>query len=99
MSEELSLDSLQRLIIKFAVKDANSGKSLRIHQAFVKFTNAEENENVLFVATPDGANNYRLYVVCICCILLLIFVSYSNCIFFFHFTARTRYVTNELSEE
>lgn len=62
LSEELSLDSLQRLIIKFAVKDANSGKSLRIHQAFVKFTNAEENENVLFVATPDGANNYRLYV-------------------------------------
>lgn len=52
-------DSLQKLIMKFALKDKSTGKLMTVHQAFVKLQNLATDQEIIFVAEPDSAKVYK----------------------------------------
>lgn len=52
-------DSLQKLIMKFSLKDKSTGKLMTVHQAFVKLQNTVTNQEIVFVAEPDSAKVYK----------------------------------------
>lgn len=52
-------DSLQKLIMKFSLKDKSTGKLMTVHQAFVKLHNAATNQEIIFVAEPDSGKVYK----------------------------------------
>jgi hypothetical protein len=71
-------DSLQKLIMKFTLKDKSTGKLMTVHQAFVKLHNLATNQEIIFVAEPDSAKIYKFDIVsnacgCICKPLFLSF--------------------------
>lgn len=59
MTQVIEIDALQKLVIKFTLKDKASGKTLNVHQAFLRFSNAATDQEIIFVADPDSNNNYR----------------------------------------
>jgi oligosaccharyltransferase complex subunit delta (ribophorin II) len=56
-------DSLQKLIMKFALKDKSTGKLMTVHQAFVKLQNFDTNQEIIFVAEHDSAKMYKFDIV------------------------------------
>ena len=46
-------DSHQKIIMKFQLKDKTNVKSVSAHQTFVKLTNQNTNQEIIFVAQPD----------------------------------------------
>jgi hypothetical protein len=56
-------DSLQKLIMKFSLKDKSTGKLMTVHQAFVKLQNVNTNQEIIFVAEPDSAKVYKFDIV------------------------------------
>jgi hypothetical protein len=56
-------DSLQKLIMKFTLKDKSTGKLMIVHQAFVKLQNSATNQEIIFVAEPDSAKIYKFDIV------------------------------------
>ena len=53
----LPADHHHKLILKFIVKDKNSGEKIKVHQAFVKL--ALKDSEIIYVAEPDNAGNYK----------------------------------------
>ncbi|KDQ71487.1 dolichyl-diphosphooligosaccharide--protein glycosyltransferase subunit 2 [Zootermopsis nevadensis] len=52
-------DSLQKLIMKFSLKDKSTGKLMTVHQAFVKLQNLNTNQEIIFVAEHDSTKMYK----------------------------------------
>lgn len=63
LSSQLKADHMQRIIVRFAIKDQNN-KHVQVHQAFVRFTNINTGSQSVFVAELDSQNNYKLDMVC-----------------------------------
>jgi len=61
---------MQRIIVRFAIKDLHNKNNLQVHQAFVRFTNSKTGSQNVFVADLDSQNNYKLDMVCMFGILL-----------------------------
>ncbi|KAJ9584791.1 hypothetical protein L9F63_020879, partial [Diploptera punctata] len=59
LSIPVDADSLQKLIMKFSLKDKSTGKLMTVHQAFVRLHNAVTNQEIIFVAEPDSAKVYK----------------------------------------
>ncbi|XP_023714512.1 dolichyl-diphosphooligosaccharide--protein glycosyltransferase subunit 2 [Cryptotermes secundus] len=59
LTTPVEADSLQKLIMKFALKDKSTGKVMTVHQAFVKLHNLVTNQEIIFVAEPDSAKIYK----------------------------------------
>lgn len=54
---------MQRIIVRFAIKDYQVKKHVQVHQAFVRFTNIKTGSQSVFVAELDSQNNYKLDMV------------------------------------
>jgi len=59
LSEELEADYQQRLVMRFILKDVSSGEVLEPHQVFVQLVNQDTKQEVIFVAEPDSAKQYK----------------------------------------
>ncbi|XP_050523625.1 dolichyl-diphosphooligosaccharide--protein glycosyltransferase subunit 2 [Daktulosphaira vitifoliae] len=60
LSTPLKADNMQRIIIRFSVKDPITKKNTQVHQAFIRFTNLKTGSQNVFVAELDSQNNYKL---------------------------------------
>lgn len=54
---------MQRIVVRFAIKDHLNKKHVKVHQAFVRFTNTKTGSQSVFVAELDSQNNYKLDMV------------------------------------
>lgn len=54
----LEADMHSKMEIGFKVKEAKTGESVLVHQAFVVFVHSITHQEIIFVATPDRSNNY-----------------------------------------
>ncbi|CAC5388107.1 SWP1 [Mytilus coruscus] len=52
-------DSHQKIIMKFQLKDKSSSKSVSAHQTFVKLTNQNTNQEIIFVAQTETSGGYK----------------------------------------
>ena len=57
LSKAIVADRHHKLILKFTVKDQESGEKLKVHQAFVKL--AMKDSEIIFVAERDNTGTYR----------------------------------------
>lgn len=64
LSTQLKADHMQRIIVRFAIKDNQNKKHVQVHQAFIRFTNINTGSQSVFVAELDSQNNYKLDMVC-----------------------------------
>lgn len=55
---------MQRIIVRFTIKDNQNKKNVQVHQAFIRFTNSKTGSQSVFVAELDSQNNYKLDMVC-----------------------------------
>ncbi|KAL1115746.1 hypothetical protein AAG570_006036 [Ranatra chinensis] len=60
LEQTLEVDSLQKLVIRFSLKDKSSEKSVGVHQAFVRLSHERTQQELIFVTETDSSNNYRL---------------------------------------
>ncbi|KAK9505381.1 hypothetical protein O3M35_009455 [Rhynocoris fuscipes] len=60
LKEILEVDSLQKLAIRFSLKEKTTGKPIKVHQAFVRLLHQTTNQEVIFVTDVDSNNNYKL---------------------------------------
>ncbi|XP_050421298.1 dolichyl-diphosphooligosaccharide--protein glycosyltransferase subunit 2 isoform X2 [Adelges cooleyi] len=60
LSTPLKADSMQRINVRFSVKDNVANKNVQVHQAFVRFTNSKSGAQSVFVAELDSQNQYKL---------------------------------------
>lgn len=60
LSTQLKADHMQRIIVRFAIKDHQNKKHVQVHQAFIRFTNIKTGAQCVFVAESDSQNNYKL---------------------------------------
>jgi len=60
---QLKADHMQRIIVRFSIKDYQVEKHVQVHQAFVRFTNIKTGSQSVFVAELDSQNNYKLDMV------------------------------------
>lgn len=67
LAAPVEVDSLQRLIMKFALKDKSTVKLMTVHQAFVKLQNLATDQEIIFVAEPDSAKVYKFDIVSNAC--------------------------------
>lgn len=64
LSTQLKADHMQRIIVRFTIKDHQNKKHVQMHQAFIRFTNIKTGAQCVFVAELDSQNNYKLDMVC-----------------------------------
>ncbi|CAF3950006.1 unnamed protein product, partial [Adineta steineri] len=62
LSDKLEIDYHQKLIMKFQIKDKQTQEFIRVHQAFLRFTNKKSNKEVIYLAEPTDGDN-SLYKV------------------------------------
>jgi len=60
LSTQLKADHMQRIVIRFTIKDNQNKKNLQMHQSFIRFTNSKTGSQSVFVAELDSQNNYKL---------------------------------------
>jgi oligosaccharyltransferase complex subunit delta (ribophorin II) len=62
LSEVLDADSQQRIVFRFALKDAKSASKepMSAHQTFVRFANSLSGQEVVSVAEMDSELNFKL---------------------------------------
>uniref|UniRef100_A0A0A9XIM1 Dolichyl-diphosphooligosaccharide--protein glycosyltransferase subunit 2 n=1 Tax=Lygus hesperus TaxID=30085 RepID=A0A0A9XIM1_LYGHE len=60
LSQVLEVDSLQKLALRFTVKEKVTAKPLTVHQAFVMLTHQVTKEESIFVAEKDNNGQYKL---------------------------------------
>lgn len=53
----LEVDSQQKLVARFSLKDKATGKTLQVHQAFLRFYNKATDQEIIFVAEVDPNNS------------------------------------------
>ncbi|KAH3710333.1 hypothetical protein DPMN_069810, partial [Dreissena polymorpha] len=59
VGQVLEADFHQKVIMKFSLTDKTGGAMFRAHQTFVKLTNLESKQEIIFVAESDSSNNYK----------------------------------------
>lgn len=60
----LEVDSQQKLVARFSLKDKATGKGLQVHQAFLRFQNKATNQEIIFIADADTTvGGYRFDLV------------------------------------
>lgn len=60
----LEVDSQQKLVARFSLKDKATGKGLQVHQAFMRFQNKVTNQEIIFIADTDSnIGTYRFDLV------------------------------------
>ena len=64
LATQLKADHMQRIIVRFAIKDHQNKKHVQVHQAFIRFTNIKTGSQSVFVAELDSQNTYKLDMVC-----------------------------------
>lgn len=52
-------DVHQKLIMKFLLRDSLSNEAVKVHQAFVRLTHAETQQEIFFVAEQDSSSTYK----------------------------------------
>lgn len=52
-------DVHQKLLLKFLLRDSLSGESVAVHQAFVRLTHVESQQEIFFVAEHDASSVYK----------------------------------------
>ena len=59
------IDYHQKLIVKFQIKDKQSGEFIRAQQCFLRFNNKKSDREVIYVAEATGGANlqYKVEVV------------------------------------
>ena len=55
----IEADSHQKLILKFHIRDVDSQELVTVHQAFVRLTHADSQQEIFFVAEPDVNDVYK----------------------------------------
>lgn len=60
LATPLEADQHQKLIFRFAVKDTATKQPIKVHQAFVQFTNQVTKKEVTLIAEPGTNSLYRL---------------------------------------
>lgn len=63
LSELLNVDSHQRLVIRFSLKDADFNKLNKIQQSFVKLINKKTGVDATFVCQFDSSRTFKLNLV------------------------------------
>lgn len=63
LSTQLKADHMQRIVVRFGIKDYQNKKNLKVHQAFIRFTNSKTGSQCVLVAEQDSQNNYKLDMV------------------------------------
>lgn len=61
---QLKADHMQRIVVRFSIKDHQNKKHVIVHQAFIRFTNIKTGSQSVFIAELDSQNNYKLDMVC-----------------------------------
>ncbi|XP_020817228.1 dolichyl-diphosphooligosaccharide--protein glycosyltransferase subunit 2 [Drosophila serrata] len=59
LKEVLSADSTQKLLLKAVLVEESTGKSLAVHQAFVRLHNKKTDKEIIFVAEQDSSKAYK----------------------------------------
>lgn len=59
----IEADYHQKLLMKFTLRDKSSGKIVVVHQAFIRLTNVETGQEIIFVAEPDSSKSYKFDMV------------------------------------
>lgn len=62
LAKKVEVDSLQKLVVRFALKDKGTNKPMQVHQAFVKFSNSATNQEIIFIANiadSDASKTYK----------------------------------------
>lgn len=55
----LEADSHQKLFLKFVLKDSVTKELVTVHQAFIRLTHRESQQEIFFVAEPDVNDAYK----------------------------------------
>lgn len=59
LKDQLSADSQQKIILKLNLVDEKSSSPLTLHQVFVRLSNAQTKEEIIFVAEQDASKAYK----------------------------------------
>lgn len=59
LSEVLSADSTQKLLLKAVLVEESNGKPLTVHQAFVRLYNKKTDKEIIYVAEQDSSKAYK----------------------------------------
>lgn len=57
-TEKLELDYHQKFSVKFQVKDKQLDETVRVQQAFLRFTNKKSNKEIIYLAEPTTDGNF-----------------------------------------
>lgn len=60
MSEVLEVDYLQRLQLKFQLKDVLNQNNVEVHQAFMRFYNEKTKQEIIFISELDSTGAYKV---------------------------------------
>lgn len=63
LGKVLEADTHSKMEIKFVVREAETGETVTVHQAFVAFVHTKTNQEIIFVATPNSARTYTFDLV------------------------------------
>lgn len=59
LAQRLEADHLQRVFLKFSIRDKAQNKPVTLQQAFVRVADSEDNE-IIFIAEPDTGKSYKV---------------------------------------
>ena len=59
----LEADHQQKVTMKFQLRDRSSGKVMTAHQTFIRLTNLETQQEIIFVSEPDASDTYKFDLV------------------------------------
>ena len=62
-TEVLEADFHQKLLMKFNIKDTQAGQFVKAHQTFVKLTNQQTKQEIVFIAEADSGLNNKFDLV------------------------------------
>lgn len=60
LPQPLEVDSLQRLALRFSIREKSSNKPISVHQAFVRLFHTVTGQELIFVTERDSSNGYKL---------------------------------------
>ena len=59
----LEADHQQKVTMKFQLRDRSSGEVMTAHQTFIRLTNLETQQEIIFVSEPDASDTYKFDLV------------------------------------
>ena len=63
LSSVLEADFHQNLVMKFNLKDVNTGQLVVVHQAFIRLVHELTGQEIFFVSEPDSDDHYKFTLV------------------------------------